>query len=121
MAVFIEYTYDELDRLTSETVTVGDTVVLSLGDQIMYDSILQSGQIEVNESFITGEQNSIAKHPGDQLTSGSFVVSGAARAKVEHIGNDNFVNKLQQEATTIKTADSKLFKLMNNIVKYTFD
>ena len=84
----------------------------------MYDSIVQSGTIEVNESFITGEQDNIEKHPGDKLTSGSFVVAGTAEAKVEHIGDDNFVSKLQREATNIKTADAKLFKLMNNIVKY---
>ena len=96
----------------------GDLTVLSLGDQIIYDSILKSGIIEVNEAFISGEQDNIEKHPGDQLTSGSFVVSGTGQAVVEHIGADNFVTKLQNEATTIKTADSKLFKLMNNIVKY---
>ncbi len=96
----------------------GDINVLSLGDQVMYDSIVQSGTIEVNESFITGEQDNIEKHPGDKLTSGSFVVAGTAEAKVEHIGDDNFVSKLQREATNIKTADAKLFKLMNNIVKY---
>ncbi|MBR2836866.1 HAD-IC family P-type ATPase [Candidatus Saccharibacteria bacterium] len=96
----------------------GDLTVLGLGDQIMYDSIIREGTIEVNESFITGEQDNIMKHPGDLLTSGSFVVSGTAKAEVEHIGTDNFVTKLQNEATTIKTADSKLFKLMNNIVKY---
>ena len=96
----------------------GDINILSLGDQVMYDSIVQSGTIEVNESFITGEQDNIEKHPGDKLTSGSFVVAGTAEAKVEHIGDDNFVSKLQREATNIKTADAKLFKLMNNIVKY---
>jgi len=96
----------------------GDIVVLSLGDQILYDSIVQSGEIEVNESFITGEQDNITKKSGDHLTSGSFIVSGSAKAIVEHIGADNFVTKLQSEASTIKTADSKLFKLMNNIVKY---
>jgi len=96
----------------------GDIVVLSLGDQILYDSIVQSGEIEVNESFITGKQDNITKKSGDHLTSGSFIVSGSAKAIVEHIGADNFVTKLQSEASTIKTADSKLFKLMNNIVKY---
>ena len=105
-------------QVDPDEVEKGDINILSLGDQVMYDSIVQSGQIEVNEAFITGEQDNIEKHPGDKLTSGSFVVAGTAEAKVEHIGADNFVNKLQHEATSIKTADAKLFKLMNNIVKY---
>lgn len=105
-------------QVNPEDIKKGDIAVLSLGDQIMYDSVIQSGDIEVNEAFITGEQENIAKHPGDELISGSFVVSGTAKAEIKHIGIDNFVTKLQNEATTIKTADSKLFKLMNNIVKY---
>ncbi|MBR6505230.1 HAD-IC family P-type ATPase [Candidatus Saccharibacteria bacterium] len=100
------------------SVKPGDVTVLSLGDQILYDSILTSGVIEVNESFITGEQESIEKHPGDKLISGSFIVAGTAEAKVETTGEDNFVTKLQTEASYIKTADSKLFSLMNKIVKY---
>ena len=105
-------------QVAGEDIKKGDLTVLSLGDQIMYDSVIKSGNIEVNEAFITGEQDNIAKKPGDKLTSGSFVVSGTAEAIVEHIGSENFVTRLQNEATTIKTADSKLFKLMNNIVKY---
>lgn len=105
-------------QVGAEDVVKGDVLVLSLGDQIMYDSVLIEGTLEVNEAFITGEQDNIIKRQGDRLTSGSFVVSGAAKARVENVGDDNFVNRLQKEATSIKTADSKLFKLMNNIVKY---
>lgn len=103
---------------TLKDVKSGDLCILTLGDQVLFDSHVTEGVIEVNESFITGEQKSLTKRPGDLLTSGGFVVSGTAKAKVLHVGADNFVTKLQSEASTIKTADSHLFKLMNNIVKY---
>ena len=105
-------------QVAPDQVQKGDVTVLSLGDQVLYDSVLTEGQLEVNEAFISGEQDNIVKKPGDHLTSGSFVVAGTAKATVKHVGEDNFVTKLQTEATSIKTADSKLFKLMNNIVKY---
>ncbi len=105
-------------QIPPDEVKKGDLLVLSLGDQIMYDSVIESGTIEVNESFVTGEQDNIPKDKGDKLISGSFVVSGTAKALVENVGEDNFVNKLETEAHTIKTADSKLFKLMNDIVRY---
>ncbi len=105
-------------QIAPEEVKQGDTVVLSLGDQVMFDSVVTEGTIEVNESFITGEADNITKHQGDPLISGSFVVAGTAKAKVEHVGEENSLNKIQASAHTIKTADSKLFKLMNNIVKY---
>ncbi|MBQ9017768.1 HAD-IC family P-type ATPase [Candidatus Saccharibacteria bacterium] len=101
-----------------DEVSKGDILILKLGDQIPLDARLKQGTIEVNESFVTGEQDNIEKHPGDRLISGSFVVAGSAEALVESTTADSFISKLQSEASAIKTADSKLFRLMNNIVKY---
>ena len=105
-------------QIPAEDIVEDDLIILSLGDQILVDSKVVSGTIEVNESFVTGESDNIIKKPGDQLTSGSFVVSGTCKAKVTAVGADNFISKLESTAHTIKTADSKLFTLMNNIVKY---
>lgn len=105
-------------QILSEEIEKGDIVVLSLGDQILYDSIIEEGTLEVNESFITGEQDSIEKKKGDELISGSFVVAGTAKAKVIHVGEENSITKLEKAAHHLKTADSKLFTLMNKIVKY---
>ena len=103
--------------LVSEIVD-GDLLVFKLGDQIIVDSKIEQGNVEVNESFITGEQDNIQKKKGDTLTSGSFVVSGTCQATATSVGTNNFINKLESDARTIKTADSKLFSLINNIVKY---
>ena len=105
-------------QVTPEEIEKGDIVVLSLGDQILYDSVMQDGTIEVNESFITGEQDTIEKRSGDELISGSFVVAGTARAKVTRVGDENTIKKLEKEAHHLRTADSKLFTLMNKIVRY---
>lgn len=105
-------------QIPTEAIVEGDLLVLSLGDQIIVDSQITEGTIEVNESFITGESSNITKHPGDRLISGSFVVSGTCKATAVAVGADNYINKLESTAHTIKTANSKLFTLMNNIVKY---
>ena len=104
--------------INQDQIVEGDLLIYSLGDQIIVDSEIKEGIIEVNESFITGEQKNIEKRPGDQLISGSFIVSGSCKAEAINVGDDNFLSKLEQNAHTIKTADSKLFSLMNNIVKY---
>ncbi|MBR0431020.1 HAD-IC family P-type ATPase [Candidatus Saccharibacteria bacterium] len=96
----------------------GDLLIFGLGDQILVDSEIKEGTIEVNESFITGESDNIKKQPGDKLISGSFVVSGICKATAISVGAENYISKLESSAHTIKTADSKLFKIMNNIVKY---
>lgn len=105
-------------QVDPESIVKGDLVVLGLGDQVLYDSRVEEGAIEVNESFVTGEADNIVKHQGDELVSGSFVVSGTCKARVEKVGEENSLTKIENSAHTIKTADSKLFTLMNNIVKY---
>ena len=105
-------------QIDQTEIVEGDLLVLSLGDQVLVDSRIEEGSVEVNEAFITGEQNNIKKSLGDQLTSGSFIVSGSCKATATAVGANNFVSKLESTARTIKTADSKLFHLMNNIVKY---
>lgn len=105
-------------QISQNQIVDGDLLILSLGDQIIVDSQIVEGSVEVNESFITGESDNILKHPGDKLISGSFIVSGACKATATAVGVSSFINKLESTAHTIKTDNSKLFTLMNNIVKY---
>ena len=105
-------------QIPQTDIVEGDLLVLSLSDQVIVDSKIEEGTVEVNESFITGEQKNIKKSLGDQLISGSFIVSGSCKATATAVGNQNFVTRIETSAHHIKTADSKLFTIMNNIVKY---
>ena len=105
-------------QIPSTDLVEGDLIVYGLGDQVVVDSEVKEGTVEVNEAYVTGEQKNISKKLGDQLISGSFIVSGTCKATVTAVGKDNFISKLEADAHTIKTADSKLFTIMNNIVKY---
>lgn len=105
-------------QIPASQIVEGDLLVLSIGDQILVDSTVTSGSIEVNESYVTGEQDNVAKQPGDQLTSGSFVVAGTCYATVTSVGDANFLAKLETSARAIQPAHSQLFNTMNNIVKY---
>ena len=105
-------------QIDQNQIVEGDLLIFSLGDQILVDSEIVSGQVEVNESFITGEQDNIEKHQGDKLISGSFIVSGTCKATATAVGEKSQLSKIEQSAHVIKTADSQLFTLMNNIVKY---
>ena len=78
-----------VERLVRE-----DIVELSAGQQIPGDGPVVSGQIQVNEALITGEADAVIKNPGDQLLSGSFVVSGKGRARMDQVGADSYASKL---------------------------
>lgn len=105
-------------QIPASEIKKGDLMSLALGDQILVDATVEQGTIEVNESFITGEQDNIHKNKGDQLLSGSFVISGSCKALATTDVENSLISKLESSAKTIKTADSKLFTIMNNIVKY---
>ena len=105
-------------QIPPEDLVEGDLMVLSLGDQILVDAEVRQGSIEVNESLLTGESDNIRKSPGDKLISGSFIVSGTCQATVTTVGDRTFISKLESSAHSIRTANSKLFDLMNKIVKY---
>ena len=101
----------------TKNVVVDDIIKFSTGNQIIADSIVKKGFVEVNESMITGEPDAICKKEGDMLFSGSFVVSGSCYAQVEHVGKENYIEKLAMEAKKQKDNKSELLRTLNWIIK----
>lgn len=97
-------------------IVIDDLLQFETGNQVVTDSIILDGEVEVNESFITGESDSILKKKGDMLISGSFIVSGNAKAKVIHIGNENFTSKISSDAKYVKKVNSEIMKALNKII-----
>ena len=77
-------------EVDSEELVLDDMVILSAGCQIPADAIVQRGSVSVNESLLTGESDEIVKRPGDELLSGSFIVSGECIARLEQVGTDSY-------------------------------
>ncbi len=100
-------------------IVLDDVIVYNLGNQIVTDSKILFGECEVNESFITGEAKTIYKKEGDTILSGSFIVSGSVKAKVIHIGLDNYTSIISHDAKRMKKEiNSEIMKSLNKIVKY---
>ena len=96
-----------------DEIVLDDIIHLRSGNQIVTDCILKEGVVEVDESFITGESDTIEKKEGDMLLSGSFITSGSCYAKVEHVGYDNYTAKISKDTKYIKTdfiRDYAIFK-----------
>ena len=98
-------------------IVLDDVVKLSLGDQVVCDSIILDGDIEVNESFLTGEVDPIVKKKGDTILSGSFLVSGSCYARVDHIGKDNYISKISSEAKYNKKVNSVIMNSFEKMLK----
>lgn len=98
-------------------VVLDDIVSYKRGNQVVADSIIKDGTVEVNESLISGEENAITKHIGDTLYSGSFIVSGKCISKVERVGKDNYASKITDGAKYIKKVNSEIMETLKKIIK----
>lgn len=106
------------EELPIDRLVLGDLVRLGRGDQIPADARVVQGECKVNESLLTGESKLIAKGPGDELMSGSFVNSGVVWAQVVHVGADNYAAKITNEAKQHKAVNSEIMASLNAIIKY---
>ena len=97
-------------------IVLDDIIKVEIGNQIVVDSIIKDGEVEVDESFITGEADTVFKRKGDMLLSGSFIVSGKAICQVEHIGYDNYTAKISSDTKYIKAVSSEIMRSLNKII-----
>ncbi|MBR6034081.1 MAG: HAD-IC family P-type ATPase [Clostridia bacterium] len=105
------------EKIGINEIVLDDIVKFKTGNQVITDCVICDGEVEVNESFITGESDSVYKKNGDTLLSGSFIVSGSCIAKVEHIAGDNYTAKIGHDAKQIKMAKSEIMIALNKIIK----
>ncbi len=104
-------------ELSREELVKDDVCVYTLGNQVVTDSIILDGNVEVNESFITGEELPISKSVGDEILSGSFIVSGKCHVTVNNIGKDNYISKISSEAKYIKEINSVIYNSFDKMLK----
>lgn len=105
-------------EVLTEDLVLGDVIKLGAGDQIPADARVLDGEAMVNEALLTGEADEIKKVRGDELMSGSFLVSGECYAKLERVGVDSYASQLTLQAKAIKGGEqSEILRSLNKIVK----
>ena len=104
-------------EIPNSAIVEGDLVVFRAGYQASADCEVLTGDCEVNESLITGESDPVNKNVGDKILSGSFIISGEARAAAVGLGKDSFANKITSGAKYVKKTDSKMMNAINKILK----
>lgn len=107
------------EQVPIEKLVKGDIVLLKTGDQIPADGQVIKGNIRVNESLLTGESDEITKEVGDELMSGSFVVSGNAYMQLEKVGKESYISKLTIKAKAMGNSEqSEMVRSINKLIKW---
>lgn len=95
-----------------------DLVRLGAGNQIPADAVVVEGRVMVNEALLTGEAEEIQKKAGEELLSGTFVVSGECLARLARVGAESYASQLTLEAKAMKRGEqSEIIRSLNKIVK----
>ena len=106
-------------QISTDELVKDDVILLTAGKQICADAVVISGNIQVNESLLTGEADEVEKTEGSTLMSGSFVVSGECYAQLEKVGNESYISKLSLEAKSMGGKEqSEMIRSINLIVKW---
>lgn len=107
------------DSVPSKEVVLDDIAIFSAGNQISADAVILDGNVSVNEALLTGESDEIYKSAGDTLMSGSFIVSGSCRARLERVGVDSYISQLTMQAKKSRKGEqSEMIRSLNRIVKF---
>lgn len=108
----------KLQTIPAEKAVLDDVVKFQAGNQICADATVIDGEVQVNESLLTGESDEITKKPGNTLMSGSFVVSGSCLGRLEQVGADSYISKLTLEAKATKEGEqSEMIRSLDKLVQ----
>ncbi len=106
-------------NVPSKDLVLDDIAVFRSGNQISADAVVVGGSVSVNESLLTGESDEIVKKKGDRLMSGSYIVSGSCRARLEKVGSESYISQLTLQAKKSKKGEqSEMIRSLNKIVKF---
>ena len=104
----------EIKTIEAVDIVLDDIVAVCAGDQASADLIVLSGEVEVDESMLTGESDQVKKKSGDTILSGSSIIVGSAKCRAEKIGDDTYAAELTRK---VKSGTRHKSELMSSIMK----
>ncbi|MBR7176856.1 MAG: HAD-IC family P-type ATPase [Clostridia bacterium] len=104
--------------IATKDIVLDDVILFSAGKQICADSIVLEGEVEVDESMLTGESDAVKKKAGDLIYSGSYIVTGSCLARVDKVGKDSYVEQLSARVKKAKTPDSRVLHGIRTVIKF---
>ncbi len=115
LAALAELLPDEAERVTDgglETVAVADLrvqdrVLVRPGGRIPADGRIIDGEVEVDESMVTGESKPVPKKPGDTVVAGTVATDSAIRVAVDAVGDDTALAGIQRLVAQAQESQSR--------------
>jgi P-type Cu2+ transporter len=98
---------DDVEMVSISDLAIGDVVLVRPGGRIPADGEIVSGDVEVDESMVTGESRPVAKRPGDNVVAGTVATDNAIRARVSAVGDDTALAGIQRLVAQAQQSSSR--------------
>ena len=109
------------ERIPGKEVVRGDLVILSEGDRVPADGkVISASNLSVDESMLTGESLSLYKKAGDQVFSGTLIVTGYGRAIIEGTGAKTELGKIGTALRGIEIERTHIQKEIDRLVRFIY-
>jgi P-type Cu2+ transporter len=115
LAALAELLPDEAERVIddgTETVStaelsVDDVVLVRPGGRIPADGEIISGEVEVDESMVTGESQPVAKEVGEEVVAGTVATDNSIRVRITAVGDDTALAGIQRLVADAQQSKSR--------------
>ncbi|MEI9810965.1 MAG: cation-translocating P-type ATPase [Bacteroidota bacterium] len=123
MIAYDDQHQEQIFPVENTELRTGDLILIKSGEQVPADCKILWGDVQVNESLLTGESVPVHKISKDNLISGSIIQDGTVKAQVTAVGNDtvlsgiiNLVKRAQGEKPPVQVLADKISAIFVPIV-----
>ncbi|MCR6722344.1 MAG: cation-translocating P-type ATPase [Chitinophagaceae bacterium] len=123
MIAYDDQHQEQVFEVESSQLRSGDLLLIRTGEQVPADCKILSGEVEVNESILTGESLPVSRTKKDHLIGGSVIVTGNVKAYVTAAGNDtvlsgiiNMVKQAQGEKPPVQQLADRISAIFVPVV-----
>ena len=107
----------QLVEIPGADIVLDDFLEIRAGDQILVDAIvLEAEYLTVDESLVSGESEPVDKFQGDELVSGSIVLTGLAKVRAIRVGANSTSGRISLEAKRFSLVSSEIRNSLNRII-----
>lgn len=106
-----------IEKVKSETLKIGDIIVVKNGEKVPVDGTIYSGKAHFDNSLITGESKPIEVKENEKILSGSINISDVVEIKVDKEYKDSTVSKIVDFIEKAANNKSKTEKFITRFSK----
>lgn len=106
-------------ELRRELIVLDDIIIVRAGDEVIADGlVVESSGLEIDESLLTGESESVSKIAEDRVMSGCAVLAGSGLMRVTAVGAETYAATLTAEARQFRLVNSEIRNSLNRLIRW---